>query len=87
MHVVHAEGRLDISAAAEFGHVSESVAFESQGADMDLLFNPTYLIESLKSISSDAALLEFSGIQSPLRISDADDPAYQNNVLPLQQIV
>lgn len=81
-------GQLDILAsAAEYGEAFESVNFDSHGIDLELLFNPVYLLDALKSIEADDAVLEFSGVQSPLRIRDLDNAQYSHVVLPLRQLV
>ncbi|MCY0899659.1 MAG: DNA polymerase III subunit beta [Firmicutes bacterium] len=84
----HSIGQLDISAsAAEYGQTFESVEFDSHGQEMELLFNPTFLLDALRSLDSDEAMLEFSGIQSPLRIREAENHQYSHIVLPLRQLV
>lgn len=88
VRVRHQVGRLEISAsAAEFGQTFESVEFDSHGQELDLLFNPTFLLDALKSLEGDDAVLEFSGIQSPLRVRDTENAQYSHIVLPLRQLV
>jgi DNA polymerase-3 subunit beta len=81
-------GQLEISASAqEFGQALETVEFDSHGQELDLLFNPNYLLDALKSLEGEEAILEFSGVQSPLRIRDAENAQYSHIVLPLRQLV
>lgn len=88
VRVRHQVGQLEVSAsAAEFGQAVESLEFDSQGQDLDLLFNPTYLLDALKSLEGEDAVLEFSGVQSPLRIRDSENTQYSHVVLPLRQLV
>lgn len=88
VHIRHQAGQLDLSAsAAEFGQTFESIEFDSHGQELDLLFNPAYLLDALKSLEGEEAFLEFSGVQSPLRIRDADKAQYSHIVLPLRQLV
>ncbi|MCY0878119.1 MAG: DNA polymerase III subunit beta [Firmicutes bacterium] len=88
VRVRHTVGQLDISAsAAEYGQAFESVEFDSHGQDMELLFNPAFLLDALRSLEEDEAVLEFSGIQSPLRIREAENHQYSHIVLPLRQLV
>ncbi|MCL5116816.1 MAG: DNA polymerase III subunit beta [Firmicutes bacterium] len=88
VRIHHQVGQLDISAsAAEFGQTHESVEFDSHGQELDLLFNPTFLLDALKSLEGEEAVLEFSGIQSPLRLRDTENAQYSHIVLPLRQLV
>ncbi|NMP20915.1 DNA polymerase III subunit beta [Sulfobacillus harzensis] len=88
VRIRHQGGQLDISASAqEFGQTYESVEFDSHGQELDLLFNPVYLLEALKSLEGEEAVLEFSGVQSPLRIRDTENAQYSHVVLPLRQLV
>lgn len=88
VRIRHQVGQLDISASAqEFGQTFESVEFDSHGQELDLLFNPVYLLDALKSLEGEEAVLEFSGIQSPLRIRDTENAQYSHVVLPLRQLV
>lgn len=88
VRIRHQVGQLHISAsAAEFGQTHESVEFDSHGQELDLLFNPAYLLDALKSLEGEEAVLEFSGIQSPLRLRDTENAQYSHVVLPLRQLV
>lgn len=88
VRIHHEVGQLDISASAqEYGQTFESVDFDSHGQQLDLLFNPIYLLDALKSFEGEEAILEFSGIQSPLRMRDSANSQYSHVVLPLRQLV
>lgn len=88
VRIRHQVGLLEVSASAsEFGQAQETVEFDSHGQDLDLLFNPNYLLDALKSLEGEEAVLEFSGVQSPLRIRDTENAQYSHIVLPLRQLV
>jgi DNA polymerase-3 subunit beta len=88
VRVRHEMGILEISAsAAEYGQALESIEFDSHGPELDMLFNPNYLLDALKSLEGEEAVLEFSGVQSPLRIRDTQNAQYSHIVLPLRQLV
>jgi len=88
VRIKHESGRLEISASAqEVGQSVESVEFDSQGEELDMLFNPTYLLDALKSLDGEDAILEFSGVQSPLRIRNGSHDSYSHILLPLRQLV
>ncbi len=88
VRIRHQVGQLEISAsAAEFGQAFESLDFDSHGPDLDLLFNPHYFLDALKSLEGDEAILEFSGLQSPVRVRDTENAQYSHIILPLRQLV
>jgi len=57
---------LEISASSpELGESQESMAIVSENADVELAFNPQYLIDPLKSLLSDEVCFEFKDQLSP----------------------
>lgn len=80
---------LDISAAsAELGQTYESLEWTAHGPEMEILFNPAYLLEALRSLEGDDVLMDFSGVQSPARIREASAASsYSHILLPLRQLV
>lgn len=88
VRISHQVGGLTIRAsAAEIGQAEESLECDSQGQEMDVLFNSTFILDALKSLSGDDLIMELSGVQSPAKICDADNPQYFHIVLPLRQLV
>lgn len=88
VRLAHQVGNLQISAsAAEIGQALEELESDSQGQEMDVLFNSTFILDALKSMTGDDVTVELSGVQSPAKISDADNPQYFHIVLPLRQLV
>lgn len=89
IRVVHRAGSLELSAtSAELGQSYESVDCDSHGPDMELLFNPNYLLDGLRALEGEDVLLEFSGIQSPARFRETSGASnYWHVVLPLRQLV
>lgn len=86
--ISHHLGTLEIAASAqELGQAFEALDFDSHGPEMELLFNPTYFLDGLKSLEGDEAVIEFSGIQSPARIREAESSQYFHILLPLRQLV
>ncbi len=73
--------------AAEIGQAQETIECQTQGQDIDILFNPTYILDALKSLEGEDAIMEFSGMQSPARIREAEGSQYFHILLPLRQLV
>lgn len=88
VRIMHQIGSLQIEAsAAEVGQALEQLECHSQGPEMDIMFNATFILDVLKSFVSDDVLIEFSGIQSAARFREADSSQYFHIVLPLRQLV
>ncbi len=80
--------RLELSTAvADMGRAIEWVEFAGHGPELDLLFNPQYLSDAVKSLEGEDAILQFSGAQSPLRIQDTSDLHYSHVLAPQRQLV
>lgn len=84
----HTINCLEISASTpDLGKTEEILDCHSEGEDMDLLFNPHYLLDALKSFDKEEVILEFSGIQAPARLRAPEGSGYFHIVLPLRQLV
>lgn len=75
------------SSSLDVGSAVEMLECESHGEELDLLFNPQYLIDALKALSGDDVLFELSGAQSAARIRSSDSPNFFHAVLPMRQLV
>ena len=83
-----APGRLEISTeAADVGQAYEELETEGRGEPMELSFNPSLLLDAVRSIDSEDVLMDFSGTQMPARIRPAEGSQYFHIVLPLRQLV
>lgn len=81
-------GLIELSAqAVEIGQAQETLECQTQGQSVDILFNPAYILDALKSFDADEAIMEFSGLQSPARIMEAEGAQYFHILLPLRQLV
>lgn len=89
IRVAHRSDHLELSATSqEYGNTFEYVDWNGQGPEMELLFNPHYLLEALRSFDGDEIVLEFSGVQSPARMRELLDTSnFSHIVLPLRQLV
>ncbi|OLZ08982.1 DNA polymerase III subunit beta [Sulfobacillus thermosulfidooxidans] len=81
-------GSIELSTqAAEIGQAEEIIDCPTEGQNLDILFNPTYILEAIKSLDGEEVIIEFSGVQSPAKIRSADNSSYFHILLPLRQLV
>ncbi len=73
-----------ISCAGQAGDAKESVNAVVSGKDLEIGFNPRYLIEALKVIDDDEVELEFSSPLLPVVIRPLAGSGYVYMVLPLK---
>lgn len=72
------------SRSPEMGHIHEEIAVAQQGEDISLIFNARYLLDVLRIIDSETAVLKFTGKASPLVIERNDRSGYIYLALPLK---
>ncbi|MCL4521806.1 MAG: DNA polymerase III subunit beta [Firmicutes bacterium] len=87
VHLIPDQGIELMSSSQEVGNAVELVECESSGEELDLLFNPQYLIDALKAMSDDNVYFELSGTQSAARIRNAGGSNFFHAVLPMRQLV
>jgi len=56
---------LEVSAKSESGEAHEPIAVKYEGPDVNIAFNPTYVIEPLKALTEDEIDFEFKDDMSP----------------------
>lgn len=88
IRIRHQLGSLELSTSTQdVGESLEIVDCDSHGPEMDLLFNPHYFLDALKSLDTEDVLIDFSGPQSPARFRETGDSRYTHILLPLRQLV
>jgi DNA polymerase-3 subunit beta len=81
----HRPGSLEISAVAQdVGQAVELLDVESTGDPITVWFNPTLLLDAVRSLEGEQMVLEFAGAQLPARFREYEGPAYFHIVLPLR---
>jgi DNA polymerase-3 subunit beta len=73
---------LTISSNSEMGSSEEKVHIKLEGHDLEIGFNPKYLIDALKIIDSEEVYLEFNNNVSPCIIKPVGNDYYTYLVLP-----
>jgi DNA polymerase-3 subunit beta len=82
------EGQLEVSSqAADVGQAYEVLEVEGHGQPLDLSFNPSLLLDAIKSVDQDDLVIELAGTQMPARVRGGDSSQYFHIVLPLRQLV
>jgi len=76
--------RLEIMSIAEAGMFNDEIDIEMEGNQLEISFNPRYLIEAIKSIDIDKVSLQFTTPLSPCTVKGMDTEDYKYLILPLR---
>ncbi len=77
-------GSLIITSNTEIGTSYEEVYVDFEGDELEIAFNPKYLIDALKAIEDDKINIQFMSELSPCIIKGIDKEDYKYLVLPLR---
>ncbi len=75
---------LAISSNTELGKVHEEIDIQREGADIEIAFNPRYLIDALKVIDDETVQMTFTTPLNPCIIKDSESDSYKYLVLPVR---
>ena len=78
---------LVITSQSEKGQTYDEIPCETDGTDMQIYFNPRYLIEALRAIDEESIAIKFNTPRSPCTIQSlADEPLteYKYLIVPLR---
>lgn len=73
-----------VASNAELGTSYEEINAEMDGNELEIAFNPKYLIEALKAIDDEDIAIQFTTSLSPCIIRGTDTDEYKYLVLPLR---
>jgi DNA polymerase-3 subunit beta len=76
---------LNIRSNSEKGNVHEEMKIEKSGGDIEIAFNPRYILEALKVINSEEVEVEFTTNVSPSIIRPSKDTGFLYLVLPVRR--
>ena len=77
-------GKILITANTEMGTVHDEVEVDIEGSDIDIAFNPRYMIEALRVIEDEKVLISFVTSLSPCVIRPEKESSYKYLILPLR---
>ncbi len=78
------DSMLLVTAKSDMGTAYEELPCETEGADLEIAFNPRYFIEALRSIDDEKVAVQFLASLSPCTILPVDGDAFKYLILPLR---
>lgn len=75
---------MTIRSNVEIGSVREELGIELEGEDIEIGFNPRYMLDALKIMESDSVVLEMTTPVSPCIMKPVDSDSYLYLVLPVR---
>lgn len=78
------ESRLVITSNTELGNVYEEIEIKKEGQELEIAFNPRYLIDSLKVIEDEEICLQFTSLLNPCIIRQVSKKDYKYLILPVR---
>ncbi len=77
-------GSIIVSCTSQIGEAKEEVEVETEGKELEIGFNPKYLVDALKAIEDDEVYLDFGSNISPCIIKSTTEDKYTYMVLPVR---
>ncbi|MBQ8295784.1 MAG: DNA polymerase III subunit beta [Clostridia bacterium] len=77
-------GKIVINANSEIGKVEETVVCALEGKELKIAMNGKYLMDALKALEEENAVLSFNSAVSPFTIENGEDKRCQYLVLPVR---
>ncbi|MDD2628025.1 MAG: DNA polymerase III subunit beta [Clostridia bacterium] len=81
--LINMEG-IEVSCISQAGDAKENIVSVVEGKELEIGFNPRYLIEALKAIENDEIILQFTTNISPMIIKEVHGNDYIYMVLPVK---
>ncbi len=78
------ENSMIITSNTDLGNVYEEMDVKREGKEIEIAFNPKYLIDALKVIEDDYVNLQFTNALNPCIIRQIDGEDYKYLVLPIR---
>lgn len=76
--------RMIITSNTELGTSYEELSIEMEGKDLNIAFNPKYLIEALRAIDDEQICIIFNSSLSPCIIQPIEEENYKYLILPIR---
>ena len=77
-------GSVIISCTSQVGDAKEEVLVETEGKELEIGFNPKYLLDALKVIEDEEIYMDFGTNISPAVIRPIEDEEYTYMILPIK---
>ena len=77
-------GSLIISCTSQIGDAKEEVVVKTEGKELEIGFNPKYMLDALKAIEDEEVYLDFGTNISPCIIKSVLEDKYTYMVLPVR---
>ena len=75
---------LNLSSTSEIGNINEKVACVTNGKDLDIAFNPRFILESLKATSNEFVKICFNKSANPCVIVPTEGDEFLYLILPVR---
>jgi len=75
---------LAITSNTELGNVHEEINIQQEGQNLEIAFNPKYMIDSLKAISDEEICLQFTNALNPCIIRQVQGDDFKYLILPIR---
>lgn len=79
-----ASGCVKMTSVSDYGNVSETVEAEVSGMDLTISMNAKFLLDALRALSEDEAVLSFNGPVSPFILQNKEDKGTLYLILPVR---
>lgn len=84
IRAVFGDGQIQISCETSLGKVSDSIAAEMTGGDLQIGFNNRFMLDALKASVSDEVILEMSTPLSPIKVLPLEGEHFIFLVMPMR---
>lgn len=78
------ENSMAITSNTEIGNVYEEIEIFKEGKELEIAFNPKYLIDALKAIDDEEISLQFTNALNPCIIRQVNGDEYKYLILPIR---
>ena len=77
-------GKIIINANSDMGKIEETVSADLEGKELRIAMNGKYLLDALKALDEEKAILSFNAPVSPFTLENEEDKSNQYLILPVR---
>lgn len=78
------ESVINLSSTSEIGNINEKISCVTNGKDLDIAFNPRFILESLKAVSNEFVKICFKKSANPCVIVPTEQDEFLYLILPVR---